>query len=169
MRLPRIAIALALLCGVADAQQAKKPPTADGDVLEGDTACFKLTKSDGSTLKVLAFEKVGHFYKITDAAGAVSQLFETSVKSIRAQKAAECEAFVEISPAASSSEHLAGLARTSAREKARSAARMEARTTFSPAFNSGAGFTSGGSELHVGPRGGIYHITSGGNKSYHSR
>ena len=43
--------------------------------------CYELTKTDGSTLKILDFEKVGQFYKITKTDG-ISQLFQASVKNI---------------------------------------------------------------------------------------
>jgi hypothetical protein len=51
--------------------------------------------------------------------------------------------------------------------------RYASTSWWSPGFvdqsNWNYGTTATGIPLHVGPRGGVYHITSGGNKAYHSR
>ena len=62
-------------------------------------------------------------------------------------------------------------ARTGAKTKARTTPRSSRmpRSEFTNQTQFNIGSTATGIPMHMGPRGGMYHITSGGNRSYHSR
>jgi hypothetical protein len=158
---------------------------------------YRVTRKRGEVSEVVKITEKKPWYYFTDGSGKMSSQLIESVAKIEPIMQADIEA-ASGSAIKTSDPKLASGGAIKAKEnnqddqsqreselyESRSAARITGRTkarttarqysqqptsTFVDQSQSNSGYTATGIPLHTGPRGGVYHISSGGNKVYQSR
>lgn len=183
---------LVLLAGVTPAFGQARTEARTGIASNVTQPKYRLVRTEGTKLLITEYEQDGDFYVVTDTNDKTSRHFIKSVKRIEPLTEAEIAEFdrqQDTSQAHSSSPTPRTTARVASPRTARTTARKSysasgtgnssrSETTAStapptqptpPTQDAAAGTTATGIPLHVGPRGGVYHISKGGNKVYHSK
>lgn len=181
-------LGLLLLPIVSQPARAQVRTEARGSVSEDLTLPrWKVTLRDGRVFLAVEYVTKGTWHVFTDIKGNKSTFAASAVKSIEPLPEAEAEQLLDEAPPEKLTSPRNVGPRVEARTDARVVFRGSARITppvrkprrpppqmpsqpYIPEYvPSSAGYSATGLPLHVGPRGGIYHISKNGNKVYHSR
>jgi hypothetical protein len=132
----------------------------------------RVTRKGNLIFYVASYTRNKDWYTFVDTKGAKRTQLASSIERIEDLTPAEAFRLVaappeELSPHAT---RVPTGPRVAARTRYRSAARQDLYAAQEAMLNqsmSNIGYTPTGIPMHMGPRGGIYHISSGGNKVYH--